>query len=43
MCVFGPNDQPARLGTHTLDSFLLEVDPDTNRLVPRTLRFTQHF
>lgn len=34
LCVFGgPNDLPT-IGAHTLEAFLLGVDPDGQRLVP---------
>ena len=41
-CVFGAAEAPARIGRHTLDSFLLEVDPENQKLVPKTLRLIQH-
>ena len=43
MCVLGPEDEPARIGRHTLDSFLLEIDSQKQKLVPKTLRLVQHF
>ena len=33
-CVFGPADAPALIGAHTLEAFLLAVDPVEQRLVP---------
>lgn len=43
MCVFGPDDEPPRIGRHTLDSFLLDVDAENERLVPKTFRLVEHF
>ena len=34
ICVFGTNGSPPLLGAHTLEAFLLGVDPDGQRLVP---------
>jgi predicted aspartyl protease len=34
ICVFGEDGGPALLGAHTLEAFLLGVDPDGQRLVP---------
>ena len=34
MCVFGPPDAPSLIGAHTLEAFLLDVDPVEQRLVP---------
>lgn len=42
MCVFGPDDEPPRIGRHTLDSFFLGVDPGKERLVPKTFRLIEH-
>ena len=42
MCVFGDADEPARMGRHTLDCFLLDVDPDRQRLVPKEFRLIEH-
>jgi hypothetical protein len=35
LCVFGSEDAPALIGAHTLESFLLGVDPISERLIPR--------
>ena len=35
LCVFGSPDAPALIGAHTLESFLLGVDPVEQKLVPR--------
>jgi hypothetical protein len=43
MCVFGEDDQPARIGRHTLDTFLLEADFEKEELVPKTFQLIQHF
>ncbi len=43
MCVFGDPDEQPRIGRHTLDSFLLEVDERRKKLVSKTLRLIQHF
>ena len=34
ICVFGDADGPALIGAHTLEAFLLAVDPVGKRLVP---------
>jgi len=34
ICVFGALEAPSTLGAHTLEAFLLGVDPDRHRLVP---------
>ena len=34
LCVFGDPDSPAAIGAHTLEAFLLAVDPVEQRLVP---------
>ena len=34
-CVFSPPDAPALIGAHTLEAFLLSVDPVEQRLVPK--------
>ena len=34
ICVFGDPDSPAVIGAHTLEAFLLAVDPVAQRLVP---------
>ena len=35
LCVFGSADAPPVIGAHTLQAFLLGVDPVEHRLVPR--------
>lgn len=35
LCVFGSEDAPALIGAHTLEAFLLGVDPIEHRLVPQ--------
>ena len=42
ICVFGKPDEVARIGRHTLDSFLLEVDLEKRQLVPKVFRLIQH-
>ena len=42
VCAFGDDGEPARIGRHTLDTFLLDVDPETGELVPKTFRIIQH-
>ena len=34
MCIFGPADSTVLIGAHTLEAFLLAVDPIEKRLVP---------
>ena len=34
ICVFGDPDSPPIIGAHTLEGFLLSVDPVQQRLVP---------
>ncbi len=34
ICIFGPPDATALIGAHTLEAFLLAVDPVEQRLVP---------
>ena len=34
LCIFGDNGAPGLIGAQTLESFLLGVDPDRQRLVP---------
>ena len=34
ICIFGPDDSPPLIGAHTLEAFLLAVDPIEQRLVP---------
>ena len=41
--VVGRRGEPARIGSHTLDSFLLEADEENGKLRPKTLRLVQHF
>ena len=35
LCIFGLPDTPPLIGAHTLEAFLLMVDPTEERLVPR--------
>ena len=35
-------DEPARIGRHTLDCFLLDADPAQQRLVPKEFRVITH-
>ncbi len=35
LCVFGSPDAPPAIGAHTLETFLLGVDPVEQRLVPK--------
>ena len=35
LCVFGSAEAPPVIGAHTLEAFLLGVDPSRGRLVPR--------
>jgi hypothetical protein len=42
MCVFGDADESPRMGRHTLDCFLLDVDPEGQRLVPKEFRLIEH-
>lgn len=42
MCVFGPDDEPPRIGRHTLDSFVLDID-EQGRLVPKVFQEIRHF
>ena len=35
LCMFGPEDAPPTIGRHTLEVFLLTVEPSGERLVPR--------
>ena len=34
LCVFGPPDAPPLIGAHTLEAFLMAVDPVAQQLVP---------
>ena len=34
MCVFTESDHPPVIGSHTLTTLLLDIDPDRNRFVP---------
>jgi predicted aspartyl protease len=43
MCLFGDEDEPARIGRHTLDSFLLQVDEEHQDLVPKVFQLVQRF
>ena len=42
MVVFGTARDMPRIGRHTLDSFLLEVDERGQRLVPKVFQLIQH-
>ncbi len=42
ICVFGPPDSPALIGAHTLEAFLLAVDPIQQRLVPAEALWLLH-
>ena len=42
VCVFGEDDEPARIGRHTLDTFLLETDRQNRQLVPKVFQLIQH-
>ncbi len=42
MVVFGTARDVPRIGRHTLDSFLLDVDEAGQRLVPKVFRLIQH-
>ncbi len=35
ICIFGPTDAPPLIGAHTLEAFLLTVDPIEQRLLPK--------
>jgi len=35
LCVFGAEEAPALIGAHTLEAFLLGVDPVEQRIVPK--------
>ena len=35
LCVFGADGTPTLIGPHTLEAFLLNVDPVEQRLVPK--------
>lgn len=43
MIVFGDPTEQARIGSHTLDSFILDVDPSVSKLVPKVLHEIRHF
>jgi predicted aspartyl protease len=43
MCLFGEDDELARIGRHTLDSFLLDVDEERQELVPKVFQLVEHF
>jgi predicted aspartyl protease len=42
MCVFGEPGEPARIGRHTLDSFILDIDEE-GHLVPKVFHEVRHF
>jgi predicted aspartyl protease len=42
-CVFGDEDRPPVLGRHTLDTLLVELDPETGALTPKVLYLHEHF
>jgi predicted aspartyl protease len=49
LCLFGSADAPALIGAHTLEAFLLTVDPVEQKLVPKeallmstVLRLVEH-
>jgi hypothetical protein len=42
MCVFGRDDESPRIGRHTLDSFIFDID-EQGRLVPKVLHEIRHF
>ncbi len=35
LCIFGDVDTPPLIGAHTLEAFLLVVDPVEQRLIPK--------
>ena len=35
LCIFSPDDAPVLIGAHTLEAFLLTVDPVEEKLVPK--------
>jgi len=35
LCLFGPTEAPPLIGAHTLEAFLLTVDPVEKKLVPK--------
>jgi hypothetical protein len=35
LCFFGPENTPVLIGAHTLEAFLLTVDPIEKKLVPK--------
>ena len=35
ICIFSPTDAPALIGAHTLEAFLLMVDPAEQKLLPK--------
>jgi hypothetical protein len=41
--IVGKRGERARIGSHTLDSFLLDADEEGGKLRPKTLRLVQHF
>ena|SRR5947208_2868678 len=40
--IVGAEDEPPRIGRHTLDSFVLDVDEENQQLVPKILRMIEH-
>lgn len=42
MCVFGAAESQPKIGRHTLDCFILDID-DNGSLVPKVLREVRHF
>jgi hypothetical protein len=42
-CVFADDYDIPRLGSHNLDTLLLQMDWDTNSLIPKQLRVVSHF
>ena len=42
MVVFGAAGEVPRIGRHTLDCFMLDVDERGQRLVPKVLRLIEH-
>lgn len=42
MVTFGAETDQARIGRHTLDSFILDVDPRDQCLIPKTFHLIEH-
>ena len=40
--VVAADDEQPRIGSHTLESFGLEIDQENEKLVPKTFRLIQH-